>query len=373
MHAAVISKELHFLISLCSLKSSQVREYVSGFDGLESLDDSKILRLSKRHRIEPLVWSIIRPYNIFSNEIREGFETAFRQNQLKALQAKALQDRLYKLIDRFGMRGVFLKGLGIAERYYDDIAQRHVLDIDLYVGEDGLDNMINGLKELGYCPYPDATAFNQKEFDFFKLSHHDIYFASISENGLLPVELHWRISGQWSDFKIDPKTGFNTIDEFLYLCVHGTEHGWFRLKWLMDLPRIIKIGNFDWRVLRARAGQLGCIDHLFVTLVLMDELHIFPFPAVLSDQVSKKRYQYQLNYIFDAMTSESHFNESDKKRWQYFKYLWSFRANNFSFAFFIKFMSSPKDWQIIRLPKKWFFLYFILRPFLWTYRRITGA
>lgn len=373
MHLKDISQELRFLISVCSRSRLQVKHYISEFDGLQRLDESMIFRLSQRHRVEPLVWAVLKEFDIFSDEVRSRFEIAFRQNQLKSLRAKAIESRLRQILHRNNAKGLLLKGSGIAERYYDDIAERHVLDIDLYVGREGLNQMIFELQEIGYAPVIDLHKFNDAQFDFFKSTHHDIYFAPKTLDGLLPIELHWRIQSPWSDFEIKPFDGFNAEDEFLYLCVHGTEHGWFRLKWLMDLPRIIMKADFEWTVLWKRAIALNCKHHFCITLILMDELCIFPIPVELSGQIRKAKYRFQMRYIIGVLSSDGHFNDNDRNRWQYFRYLFSLSSKRFNFSFFRQFLTSPKDWQIVRISERWFFLYYLLRPFLWAYRRVVKS
>src|SRR6266567_623874 len=47
------------------------------------------------------------------------------------------------------------------------------------------------------------------------------------------------------------------IDLTLYLCNHGSNHAWFRAKWLGDLARIHAAGSVDWMAALTRARQSG--------------------------------------------------------------------------------------------------------------------
>ncbi len=82
--------------------------------------------------------------------------------------------------------------------------------------------------------------------------HKDMQFAR-SGQGII-VELHWRLfdnpttmpfdATRCAPAKIDIAPGHRLLTlppdvEFVYLCVHGAEHAWSRVKWLADLAGII--------------------------------------------------------------------------------------------------------------------------------------
>jgi len=367
MNPGQFSPSLQLLIILCKPEWSDADIM---FIKHQSSDELSVLQCSERHRVTPLLWAALQKTNLFAEETRGLIRQSVQLNQLKALQTKALQSELTSLMERLSVPGFFLKGSGIAERFYDDIAERHVLDIDLYVGEKGLWEMAKALVQMGYQSSPNIFSFNASQRWFFKKTHHDIYFSSPHHVQLNPIELHWSLRGPMGGFNLVPAKPMNDIDEFLYLCVHGTEHGWFRLKWLMDLPRITMNSHFDWLDVRRRAIELNCRKHLDITLLVLDSLSIIPMPKSLIGVIHSSDYIFQLTYIFHAISSEKTFNEDDRNRWQYFRYLWSLSPKIWNPNFFLLFLTSPNDWAILRLPNALFFLYIPLRPFLWIYRRL---
>jgi hypothetical protein len=160
------------------------------------------------------------------------------------------------------------------------------------------------------------------------------------------------------------------VDNFLYLCTHGTEHGWFRLKWLFDLPQIMDRVQFDWNQVRERAIMLDCLDHLEITMLVLESILNEPIPEVINVHLHASKYTAQLKYIHGAIASSSVFNDNDANRMAYLKYMASLSRRKINWALILKYLTSPQDWKILPLPSSLFFLYFPLRPFLILWRRI---
>lgn len=114
------------------------------------------------------------------------------------------------------------------------------------------------LVSQGYHMQSDYMQFNSKQqADFREQSHH---FCFYGHSAVLPqvIELHWRCRSSIDAFSFDPfaldapllKTNWdciftmNHLEQLIYLCVHGTEHRWYRLKWLLDLPMLMQHKNF---------------------------------------------------------------------------------------------------------------------------------
>ena len=362
-----LSFPLQLLIILCKPEWS---EHDLTFLKLH-LSDSKeeLLTLAERHRVSPLLWLVHQKLNIFPDEQSSILQARMVQNQLNALKFKALQHKLNSFMRDAGINGFFLKGVSLAERFYDDIAERHVLDCDVLVEEKSVLAIADYLASIGYKPSPDINEFNCKQWKHFQKTHHDLYFSMLGDTWAIPIELHWRLRSPLGSFNLVPKNELEQVDEFLYLCVHGTEHGWFRLKWLMDLPRVIKKSDFDWIAIWERAGELNCKRQLSVSLILMEQFDIYHIPNILRNKLKIYDFHFELNYICHAMTSNALVNDNDLNRWKYFKYLWSFYSFRWDATPIFFFLTSPSDWKIIKLPPSLFFLYYPLRPFLWVYRR----
>jgi hypothetical protein len=74
---------------------------------------------------------------------------------------------------------------------------------------------------------------------------------------------------------------------FAYLCVHGTCHGWARLKWLIDAAAMIYKGSHspaEWRRIAAENGAGRCGD---VMLLLCHEILDFDLPLALLAEIKR--------------------------------------------------------------------------------------
>jgi len=362
------SPSLQLLIILCKPEWSEFD--IEFIEKHRSEDQTILLKLADRHRVSSLVWTANQKLHLFSVPNANTLENNGRENQLRALQSKALQTKLLVLMKEKGINGVFLKGTSIAERFYQDVAERHVLDLDLWVGEGSIKLMTEELCSLGFEPFPNILDFTRAQWNFFIATHHDIYFSAIGDRYSIPIELHWQLRSSFGGFDFNPDGPMHSYDEFLYLCVHGTEHGWFRLKWLMDIPRIIVKSNFDWNGMRRRAIELNCLKHFEITLLVLDRLRVLPLPNLFNSSINPDSYKYQLKYILKVLGSDSYFNDTDKNRANYYRYLWTLSRNKWNGKFILNFLTSPNDWKTISLPSSLFFLYFLLRPFIWAYRRV---
>ena len=362
------SQSLQLLIILCKTNwSDKDLDFIKKHF---SANESNVFILSERHRISPLIWSAHQRLSLFSKDYYNELKRKVEENQIRTFQVATLQAKLEKLMSANGVNGFFLKGIFLAKRYYKDIAERHVLDVDLFVGAQRLGEMSKLLNDLGYQSYPNIMTFTKLQLKYYLNTHHDLYFFNPDDKNFLPVELHWKLRGPWSSFDLIPDSGLNMIDEFLYLCVHGTEHGWFRLKWLMDLPRMIIVSDFDWSQVSTRAGELNCSKQLEITLIILENLQLIDLPDYWEGKLNVEKYRFQIEYILNAIAAETTFQENDVSRLRYFRYLRSFHAGTKNILIWKNFMTSHNDWKLIQLPEPLFFMYFILRPFFWLYRRI---
>jgi hypothetical protein len=332
--------------------------------------DHQLIPLAKRHRVSPLLYSAHLQSDFFPEGIAQTLKISMHENQLKALRAKAMQMDLKQALEDKNVSCYFLKGTGLAERFYNDIGERHVLDLDLLIPSDKITVVAKVLESKAYLPEPDISDFNVAQWDYYRKTHHDLYFYHPLQEGFLPIEMHWHLRSPLGVFKLSSTGPLNTTDEFLYLCVHGTEHAWFRLKWLMDLPRIILKTDFDWIKVWQRAEQLQCSQHLLIAFQVMEELNITETPSAFKEIMMKNRNEYEKQYIFSAIGSESGYNDSDQHRWKFFRYLWRINAGQWNPYFLMNLLTTPNDWKAVPLPRSLFFLYFPLRPFIWLFRRL---
>jgi hypothetical protein len=309
-------------------------------------------------------------------------------NQLKVLAAQSLQIKLQSFLDQKQIKGFFLKGLPLADLYYGDIGLRHFMDIDIWVEEKYLDNLIQFLIGLGYKSEIYFSDFNNVQCSYIKSIDYHVHLQNDSVFYPSIVEVHWKLRDRLGNFKFDPEKEYaktillkNSIaplrvldhnDQFIFLCTHGAEHGWFRLKWLFDLPQVLDKVVFDWSFMLKRAKELKSLEQVLLAFVVMNELIGITIPEQVRIEIAMKKFHLKLKYIRHLVTYQgSYCDNSREKMLSFFYVLSQNRKGLFNTGLILKNLTSSNDWKLLPLPSSLFFLYFPLRPFLFLWRRIV--
>jgi len=370
MSHLIFSPEFKLMLSCCRVKPGN-SEFERRAEAMgASINEEVFLALLISHRVFPLVYFNLKEESLISDGLKDNLKQLSAANQLQALQSRHMQFRLQKELDRKQYKGFFFKGVSISEHYYGDAGLRHVMDIDFWVEQKALEPIANWLFNEGYCAVPDIRSLNARQLAFVQKTDHDLQF--ITDKPGLPkvIELHWKLRGPLGGFNLQPEALMNEVDHFLYICTHGTEHGWFRLKWLFDLPQIIDAVSFDWEAVRERAIALDCLDHLEIGMLVLQEFLNEPIPKAILSRLQPHQYESHLRYIRRAISAESTFNDNYVNRLSFLRYMQLLSRRKFNWALLLKYLTSHQDWKLLPLPKQLFFLYFPLRPILVLWRRI---
>jgi len=371
MSTDLLSPEFKLMLSCCRVfpGNKELKRREEAF--AEAIDEEAFFALVLRHRVFPIVHYNLQKEVRLSNGLKEKLKQYSENNQYLALQSILMQHRLQKLLHKHGFKGFFIKGVKLSELYYGDPGLRQVMDIDCWVEQRAIGSVTEWLYDEGYVSEPDIRLMNTSQLNFIKRTDHDLQF--ITDKSGMPnvIELHWKLRGPLGGFNLAPDKPMNEVDNFLYLCTHGTEHGWFRFKWLFDLPQIMDRVAFDWAQVRDRAIMLDSLDHLEITMLVLQSMLNEPIPEVINVHLHASKYTDQLKYILGAIASSSVFNDNDTNRLAYLRYMRSLSRRKINWDLTLKYLTSPKDWKLLPLPSSLFFLYFPLRPFLFLWRRIV--
>lgn len=326
--------------------------------------------LAERHRITPLVYLSLKDQLDQYPDLLLELKNRFDFNRLMALTLKSYETWLENYLNQHNIKFTFLKGLQIAEKYYGDIAGRHVLDIDILVEEAGINQLHQALLEQGFYPDPDIVHFNRSQLSFFRVVNHDLAYIRKNQHFNVVIEVHWSFRGQLKAFSLDEVRTLDKVEELLYLCTHGTEHAWFRLKWLCDILQVIDTVSFDWDAVRQRAQELHCLSHLELTWLLIQQLFSIPIPKPILNGMPASMHRSKMEHILKSIQHLSGVNENDRMRLTQLVYVWGFNKRLAGLPLVLKYMTGPEDWKLLPLPHFLFFLYFPLRPFLFLWRKI---
>lgn len=266
----------------------------------------------------PLQWPLVLerayPHQVYPLLYRNLCELGFPgvppaiQAELKrAYLANALRNQLFaeelarllKLLAEAGIPVIPLKGVTLAQSLYGDPAARVCSDIDILVPPEKVAQAMDLIPAAGY-----RSDFNDCFFSQVVRRHGRHYDAVRETRGIsFLLELHWKLvqhSSRDTDAVQDlwagscpqalfgvPAFSMSPEWEFLYLCIHATDHEWRSLNWLGDVHEIASSGRVDWQSATKKADEfevdlavrqtLAACSHLLGTSAA--GILFFSFPA----------------------------------------------------------------------------------------------
>lgn len=249
MKTGMEDPEFRLMVSACkaAYQGSQLAA-----DDAGSIDWTRFLSLSARHRVDGLCWhglggarDRIPPWVADELSNRSGEIVATN------LRAAAECARLKSMLDREGMAHLFLKGIAVGALAYPQPFLKMSWDIDLLLDADQLGPASRLLRTAGYVPIEPFEADGTALQRWHEARKESVWHC---ECGDFTLDLHMRtadnprmvpglgVKSPSQTVRVAPGIELATFakDElFAYLCVHGASSAWFRLKWLADISALL--------------------------------------------------------------------------------------------------------------------------------------
>jgi len=246
-----------WLCAACSRSISDPERLPAVRAAAAGVDWDAALRFIARHRIwgraaEALRAAGVTPPPRAAKRLEARVASMTRRNLALAAETARLQQALTGA----GIDALFVKGATLEALVYGDYALKHSLDIDLLVAS--ADALRAGalFESFGYEARPALTNIDPARFALIFASMREWEFHDA--RGIV-AQLHWRLA--YNDrlaARFDLGAARQKIDVagaavdtlrreelFSYLCVHGAQHSWSRLKWLADLAAVLAMGQGD--------------------------------------------------------------------------------------------------------------------------------
>jgi hypothetical protein len=355
-----------------------------------SPDWKAILRGAHRHRVaSQLLSALKRTANIIPAPVIAALR---EQTRLGATQVLIQITELRRLLGLFadaGIRVLVLKGIVLSVQLYGNPSSRMPGDIDLLIDPDRADDADALLIAAGYARRLPALSPRQRvayrhwfreatyehpvagELDVHhRLSHH-------------PSFSPWSFDELWDEREHVELAGFPvaTLPRrclALYLCSHGAEHGWERLRWLLDLAVLLRKPN-EMAVALAVAESAGLgtalshalhLAHDWLGLVVDEQLLAGKSAARLDGPLSRL-YTADGWHRVPARASAAGL-------WRYSVWLrlYQYRLRSgwrYRIACLRCELISMGDWHTFHLPDWLFWAYPLIRPFGWLVRCCGAA
>ncbi len=315
--------------------------------------------------------------------VREQLAETARRTARLALVRSAELVRIARLFASAGIPFLSVKGPLLAQALYGGVGVRHAGDLDLLIAPDRLADADRALLVAG-CrrSQPDFELTPRQRREYQRLKHEFEYF---NDTTGVRIEVEWRLEGlgrqafdEW--LKAGARETLGGIElarlpadtEALYLFVHGAGHEWFRLFWLVDVARLLLHGGVDWHQVMRTARACGVESSVWQGARLVETL--FGIPTTEPVRVSAA-HAARVNWLVHSALRRMSRAEADQPglrellrqtRYQLrLRRAWSAKA-----AVLRPRLMSPANWKMLRLPDRWFALYYPAAPLLWLRRRM---
>ncbi len=356
------------------------------------VDWGRFLAIVDRHRIWGLARrglaqaGVVMPANI-EGALEAKASALARRNLVLAGETA----RLCRLFREAAVPVVFVKGVTLAALAYGDIALKHSLDIDILVSPAQVGQARAVLEQAGYALKQPLPALTETQLDL--LLKHGKEWEFLRAAGDIVTELHWTLTYNGllmrdvdascplavvriGDAEIPT---FRLEELFVYLCAHGAQHAWFRMKWLADLAALLAtVSGPDVEGLYRAAQRRGSGRCAAQALLLCERLLGVELPAALSAELQRTATAPLLEALaLDAMLGGGADSVLTDRAFGTLRLLLSFFLLGEGWTYFWREISryfvSPQDVAAFALPPRLTWLYVILRAPLWALRRLKLA
>ena len=351
------------------------------------IDWQYIMAVTQRNAVKPLFSSNMLghfsdhlPPEIMKS-ITEELQSHVQRNMF--LTAKLIE--LVKLFSANGINALPFKGPLLAIKAYGNPALRRYGDLDVLVKPRHFERAVQILTENGYTPRTSVSWLNKK--NWYISRKKDIYFTD--ESGSINLELHWKLSGSHFGLPREmnglwdrliainvggtkmPSLSFN--DLLIYLCLHGSRHGWERLAWVCDVNELIRSEkDIDWNSVAEDAKRFGCENVVALGLRLTRDLFGLQLPAgsVFNDLMNVEVYDNIVAEIRTALFSDASKQTEIGDRYAYHLKLKERSTDRLKLhyhylSWYLTLLLTPneKDRDVMHFPHYLSPLYYVTRPF----------
>jgi hypothetical protein len=392
MNVDTLSPEFRLIAACCRWPPSARRD-IAIRDAVEKLNDwHRFLWLADRHRVAGLVYKALASAQTEPPAaVTEALSTRTQRILRRHLALLSESVRLQRALETASISCLTLKGVGLAQLAYGALSAKDTRDIDLLVSPDRAEAALHILQREGYAlSYPAAELSDAQSRAVFRYAR-EVQLLNPSKG--LRVELQWRLTknplllagvdvhSATQSVAVSGGVSIRTLapdNLFAYLCVHGAQHAWSRLKWLADFDALASATGADLLLGYRHAESIGAGRCAGLALLLCHQLFDLDLPTVLSDEIDRDRNVRRLATIaIDTMCDD--YAEADKRR----SFASAMRILRAQFllgkgpAFFVAQYSTEAvrtlDLIELPLPPALHFLYPALRLPLWLWRRVKST
>ena len=278
--------KLQNILISCLKKSAEGTEK-NVLTGLSPGDWDNLLDYASMQRIAPLLWHRLKQKNLHpclpDTAVARLQEAALR-NTMKNLRLNGEMARLLDELEKDSIPLIALKGIVMANAFYENIGLREMNDIDVIVPTDALERTAEILTGMGYR--------STLPFSLDVVLRTGQHLPRLNLKNAASFEIHWNITSPGKPYSIEPHglwqravpveiAGRKALmlsveDMLLHLCLHTSyQHPFvFGLRPFCDIAEAIDhYGSaLNWQILTDRAVEQNWQRGVSLALLLARDL-----------------------------------------------------------------------------------------------------
>ncbi|PFY65692.1 Renal dipeptidase [Bacillus toyonensis] len=382
LNVEFMSKELKLLFAILKLKDDETMQTYSN-EWFSDIDWELFLEQVVHHRVYPVIYQKLKQVDeeIIPPHIVQSLNRKYKKNTFQMLYLSAEMERINKICNENEIRMIFLKGPVLSQDLYGDISLRTSCDLDVLIPIQNLEKVEMLLLEQGYV----KDDYIQTILNDWKWRHHHITFFHPTKQ--IKLEIHWRLNPGpskepgfeelWKRKRKSTLTSNSVYmlgkeDLFLFLVSHGARHGWSRLRWLVDIKKIVN-QDLNWSEIHKLMKTYQMLHLGGQALILSSQLLGVRMDERMMELVAKKHSKQlaqEALFYFKQMINLHTDPVPEEVLAYHSRHLFSLMSNQQKTLFIMsQLYPYPIDAKTLPLPKFLHFLYFPLRPFLCIWRK----
>ncbi len=234
--------------------------------------------------------------------LRRRSEAVTRHNLARILCLLRLTDTF----DRAGIPFLPFKGPVLAREVYGDTTLRQYKDLDILVAPGHLPEAVAQLREEGYRERHPARALTPAQLRALPRWFRNTQLSMVHQEARVEVELHWTLfprlrfpaAAELAEAPTEVTLGSRTVRTlrpealFLYLCAHGSKHGWMRVSWVADVAAFLRSERadaMDWKEVLELGHRQGLTPAPAFGALMAEAAMDTPLPPALAAAVAPHR------------------------------------------------------------------------------------
>lgn len=383
----IFSKEIKLLL-LCSKINVENKE----LNQINSLCARRInwnyfKALIIKHRVLSIVYDNLKTVKNAPEHFVMEIRTLSMKNAARSFFFTTFLQKLIFFLNKNNIFIIPFKGPLLSEQIYENLTFRAFSDLDILVDKRDVIAARRLLKKKGFVESPQL---NDRQFKkYIKNEDHAEFYNSDNQ---IKIELHWELSGLYLPMPMTISDVQNEITTYrinamevpcfskemllVYLCIHGSKHGWEYLEQSCSVAEIIKKNRtLNWEKINRISCRWRCRKLVLLGLFLSERLLKAPVPDVLLWEASENSIVVKMaDKVIHNLFKQSITNTNDiTDRFSSFHITIrdSFKDK---IRYFLRLIFRPtdKEWTYFSLPAFFSFFHYFLRPLRLTVARLRG-